>query len=232
MDSRDGSWPLGSKIRRKTRRALLRRDPPVHARTYDVPHRVQGARTCSRPTHACGARPARWDGRPGSAGGRGGRELTSPATKRAWWVSSAVSAMHRYATLREVGWEEGESAHRKSAVAAPSRSAPPPATIRGPYGSSCDAASTPRGRQGGWTVTGGTGMIGRRGTPASSSKVVGDEDLGHQQCCGDRWKRPGQREHLRATCRHVAALSSQEWLTVRIRKVVLHLQSQGCRGRG
>ena len=27
---------------------------------------------------------------------------------------------------------------------------------------------------------------------------------------------PGQHEHLRATCRQVAAVSSQEWLTVRI----------------
>ena len=220
------------KIRRTSRRAHLRRDPTVRARTYDVPPSVQAERTCPRTLQACGARPARWDGRRRSAGGPGGRGLTSPATRHARLVSSAVSAMHRYATLREVGWEEGESAHRKSVVAAPSRSAPPPATICGPYGSSCDAASTPRGRQGGWTVTGGTGTIGRRGTPASSSKVVGDEDLGHQQCCGDRWKRPGQREHLRATCRHVAALSSQEWLTVRIGDNLLHLQSGACRGRG
>ena len=210
----------------------MRRDPTVtHPRTR-AHHIVQVGRAHARPPKACGARPARWDGRRGSTGGRGGRELRSPATRHARLVSSVMSAMHRYASLRKVGWEEGESAHRKSAVAAPSRSAPPPATIRGPYGSSCDAASTPRGRQGGWTVTGGTGTIGRRGTPASSSKVVGDEDLGHQQCCRDGWKQPGQREHLRATCRHLAALSSQEWLTVRIRKVVLHLQSQGCRGRG
>ena len=208
------------------------RDPTVR-RTYTCAHHtMQAERPRARPLQACGARPPWWNGRSGPSGGRGGRELTSPATKRAQLVSSAMSAMHRYATLREVGWEEGESAHRKSAVAAPSRSAPPPATICGPYGSSCDAASTPRGRQGGWTVTGGTGTIGRRGTPASSSKVVGDEDLGHQQCCGDGWKRPGQREHLRATCRHVAALSSQEWLTVRIRYNLLHLQSGACRSRG
>ena len=168
MDSRDGSWPLGSKIRRKTRRALLRRDPTVHARTYDVPHNVQARRSRSRPPHACGARPARWDGRPGSAGGRGGRELTSPATKRAWWVSSAVSAMHRYASLRKGRWEEGESAHLKSPAAAPSCSSPPAATIRGSYASSRDAASTSRSRQGGWTVTGGTGLIRRRGTPEGS----------------------------------------------------------------
>ena len=193
------------------------RDPTVTARHVRCARMVQAERSHARPVQACGARPARSDGRHGSSGGRGGRELTSPAAKHARLVSSAMSAMHRYASLRKVGWEEGESAHRKSAVAAPSRSAPPPATICGPYGSSCDAASTPRGRQGGWTVTGGTGTIGRRGTPASSSKVVGDEDLGHQQCCRDGWKRPGQREHLRATCRHVAALSSQEWLTVRIR---------------
>ena len=159
----------------------MRRDPAVtHKRTRA--HRIaQVGRTHERPTQACGTRPARWDGRHGSSGGPAGRELTSPATKRARLVSSAMSAMHRYASLRKVGWEEGESAHRKSAVAAPSRSAPPPATIRGPYGSSCDAASTPRGRQGGWTVTGGTGTIGRRGTPASSLNVVGDEDLAHQQ---------------------------------------------------
>ena len=178
MDSTDGFWPLGPTFRRITRRTPMPREPTVRRTRTRAHHVVHVGRTHARPPNACGARPPRWDGRRGSSGGRGGRELTSPATKRAWLVSSVMSAMHRYATLREVGWEEGESAHRKSAVAAPSRSAPPPATICGPYGSSCDAASTPRGRQGGWTVTGGTGTIGRRGTPASSSEVVGDEDLG------------------------------------------------------
>ena len=38
--------------------------------------------------------------------------------------------------------------------------------------------------------------------------------------------RPGRREHLRATCRHMAALSSQECLLERIREAVLHLQSR------
>ena len=63
----------------------------------------------------------------------------------------------------------------------------------------------------------GTGTIGRRGTPASSLNVIVDEDFGHQQCCRDECKQPGQREHLRATRRQVAAVSSQESLTVRIR---------------
>ena len=156
------------------------REPTVRRTRTRAHHVVQVGGTHARPPNACRARPSWWDGRRGSAGGRGGRELTSPATKRAQLVSSAMPAMHRYASLCEVGWEEGESAHRKSSAAAPSRSAPPPAMIRGPYGSSCDAASTPRGRQGGWTVTGGMGTIGRRGTPASSLNVVGDEDLGHQ----------------------------------------------------
>ena len=119
VDSRDGSWPLGSKIRRKTRRALLRRDPTVHAHTYEVPHYVPAVRTCSRPIHACGARTARWDGRPGSTGGPGGRGLTSPVTKHAQLVSSLRSAMHRYALPCEVGWEESESAHRKPMPAGP-----------------------------------------------------------------------------------------------------------------
>ena len=156
------------------------RDPTVRRTRTRAHHVVQTGWKHAQPTRACRARPARWNGWHGSAGGRGGRELTSPATKRAWWVSSAMSAMHRYASLCEVGWEEGESARLKSSAAAPSCSAPPIATIRGPYGSYCDAASTPRGRKGGWTVTGGTGTIGRRGTPASSLDVVSDEDLCHQ----------------------------------------------------
>ena len=156
-------------------------DPTVTARHVRCARMVQAERPHARPVQACGGRPARSDGRHGSSGGRGGRELTSPATKHARLVSSAMSAMHRYASLRKVGWEEGESAHQRPAAAAPSRSAPPPATIRGPYRSSCAAASTPRGQQGGWTGTGGTGTIGRRGTPASSLNVVGDEDLAHQQ---------------------------------------------------
>ena len=106
--------------------------------------------------------------------------MTSPATKHARLVSSAMSAMHRYASLCEVGWEEGESAHRRPAAAAPSCSAPPPAAMRGPYASSRDAASTPCGQKGGWTGTGGTGAIGRRGTPAGTKNVVGAEDLAHQ----------------------------------------------------
>ena len=40
--------------------------------------------------------------------------------------------------------------------------------VDGPHGSSCDDSITPRARQSGWTVTGGTGMIGRRGTPEGS----------------------------------------------------------------
>ena len=161
------------------------RDPTVTARHVRCARMVQAERPHARPAQACGARPARSDGRHGSSGGRAGRELTSPAAKHARLVSSAMSAMHRYASLRKVGWEEGESAHRRPAAAAPSRSAPSPATMRGSYASSRDAASTPRGQQGGWTGTGGTGTIGQRGTPASSSKVVGDDDLAHEQCCGD-----------------------------------------------
>ena len=82
-DSTEGSRPQKSKIRRKTRRALLRRDPTVRAHAFDVPPRVQVGRTCSRPPQACGARPAWWDGRPGSAGCPGGRGLKAPATKHA-----------------------------------------------------------------------------------------------------------------------------------------------------
>ena len=181
MDSRDGSKPQKYKVRRITRRAHLRRDPTVHARTYNVPLRVQVGRTCTRPTHACGARPAWWYGRHGSTGGPGGRGLTSPATKHSRLVSSLRSAMHRFASLCEVGWEEGESAHLKSPVAAPSCPSPPEATMCGSYASSRDAASTQRGRKGGWTVTGETGTIGQRGTPSSSRNVVGDADLAHGQ---------------------------------------------------
>jgi hypothetical protein len=100
--------------------------------------------------------------------GRGGRDARSPATKHALLVNSAMSAIHRYASLCEVEREEGESAHRKAAAAAPSYSALLAATVDGPHGSSCDDSSTPRARQSGWTVTGGTGMIGRRGTPEGS----------------------------------------------------------------
>ena len=52
--------------------------------------------------------------------------------------------MHRYASLCEVRWEEGESAHRKPSAADPSRSAPSAATMRGSYAPSCDETSTPR----------------------------------------------------------------------------------------
>ena len=156
------------------------RDPTVTARHVRCARMVQVVRSRSRPDQACGARPARSDGRCGSSGGRGGRELRSPATRHARLVSSAMSAMHRYASLRKVGWKEGESAHLKSPAAAPSCSSPSPATMRGSYASSRDAAITPRGQQGGWTGTGGTGTIGRRGTPAGTKNVVGAEDLAHQ----------------------------------------------------
>ena len=197
------------------------RDPTVTARHVRCARMVQAERPHARPVQACGGRQARSHGRHGSAGGPGGRGLTGPATRHARWVSSPRSAMHRYASLRKVGWEEGESAHQRPAAAAPSCSAPSPATMCGSYGSSGDAASTPCGQQGGWTGTGGTGTIGRRGTPSGSCNVVGDEDIAHQQRVGDEWKQPGQREHLRATYRHLAAVSSQECLSVRIRRALL-----------
>jgi hypothetical protein len=83
----------------------------------------------------------------------------------------------------EVGGDE--CAHRRPAAAAPSCSAPSTATIRGSYGSSCDAASTPCGQQGGWTGTGETGLVRRRDTPSGSSNVVGYEDLAHEHCGSD-----------------------------------------------
>ena len=161
------------------------REPTVRRTRTRAHHVVHVGRTHARPPNACGARPSWWDGRRGSSGGRGGRELTSPATKRACWVSSAMSAVHRYASLYKVGWEEGESTHRKSAAAAPSCSAPSPATMSGPQASSCDDTSTPRSQQGGWSGSGGTGAIGWLGTPSGSYKVVGTDDLAHQQPGGD-----------------------------------------------
>ena len=174
-----------------------------------APHNVHAEQKRSRPPHACGTRPSWWDGRPGSSGGPGGRGLTSPATKRACWVSSAMSAVHRCASLRQVGWYEGESTHRKSAVAAPSCSAPSPATMSGPQASSCDDTSTPRSQQGGWSGSGGTGAIGWLGTPSGSYKVVGTDDLAHQQPGSDEWNQPGQRVDLQATCKQLATVSSQ-----------------------
>ena len=35
--------------------------------------------------------------------------MISPATRHARLVSSAMSIIHRYASLCEVGWEEGEA---------------------------------------------------------------------------------------------------------------------------
>ena len=210
----------------------MQRDPTVTYPCTRAHHTVQPRRPRSRPPQACGSRPTWSGGRCGSSGGRGGRDARSPATKHALLVNSAMSAMHRYASLCEVEREEGESAHRKAAAAALSYSAPLAATVDGPHGSSCDDSITPRARQSGWTVTGGTGMIGRRGTPEGSSNVVGDEDLAHQQCGGDKWMQPGQHKHLRATCRQVAAVSSQECLPVKICGPLLHLQSSSCRGRG
>ena len=185
------------------------RDPTVTARHVRCARMVQVVRSRSRPDQACGARPARSDGRCGSSGGRGGRELRSPATRHARLVSSAMSAMHRYASLREVGWKEGESAHLKSPAAAPSCSAPSTATIRGSYGSSCDAASTPCGQQGGWTGTGGTGTIGRRAahlqarevssvrkiSPTSSEPVTSGSSLSSANTCE---RRTGDWQHSAA----------------------------------
>jgi len=84
--------------------------------------------------------------------------LTSPASKYARLVISAMLAMHRYAPLCRVRWEEVESAHLKSSVAAPSCSAPSPATMHGSYASPCDETSTSSGRQAAWAGTGRTGL--------------------------------------------------------------------------
>ena len=157
--------------------------------------------------------------------------MTSPASKYARLVISAMLAMHRYAPLCRVRWEEVESAHLKSSVAAPSCSAPSPATMHGSYASPCDETSTSSGRQAAWAGTGRTGVIGRCGTPADSSKVVSNEHFAHEHCGRDGCMQCGQRDHLRAAYRQMAALSSQECTTVRIRKDLLHLQSSSCRGR-
>ena len=90
--------------------------------------------------------------------------------------------------------------------------------MHGSYASSCDQTSTPRCRKGGWTGTGETGSVRRRGTPAGSCKVVGDDALAHGQRVYDGWLRPGRCKHLRATSRHMEALSRQECLPERIRK--------------
>jgi hypothetical protein len=68
--------------------------------------------------------------------------------------------------------------------------------VRGSHTSSCDQTSTPRCQKGGWTGTGETGLVRRRGTPAGSCKVVGVDDLAHGQRGGDGWMRLGRREHL------------------------------------
>ena len=72
--------------------------------------------------------------------------------------------------------------------------------MRRSYASSCDQTSTPRSQQGGWTATGGTGVVRQRGTHAGSSKVVGVDDLAHGQRDGDGWMRPGRCEHLWHSC--------------------------------
>ena len=51
-------------------------------------------------------------------------------------------------------------------------------------------------------------MVRQRGTSAGSSKVVGVDDLAHGQRDCDGRMRPGRCEHLRATNRHMAALSA------------------------
>ena len=54
------------------------------------------------------------------------------------------------------------------------------------------------------------GLRWQRGTPAVSQNVVECEDLANSQCRYDELMQHGPREHLQATCRRLAALSSPE----------------------